>query len=203
MKTPNLLFWDVDTQVDFLHPGGRLYVRGAENIIPNLQKLTAWAGIRGIAVVSSACAHQPGDPELATYGPHCMAGSPGQEKVPETLLPRRYVVPNKPVELPDLKSFQETIIEKQAFDVFSNPNSDRVVQQFGNGLRIVMYGLVTEICVACAANSLLERGHHEELISDAIAALDQRKAAAFLQAFMSRGGRLVQARDILNQTTAA
>lgn len=203
MKIHNLLFWDVDTQVDFLLPGGRLYVSGAEKIIPNLQRLTEWADSHGVPVVASACAHQPGDPELDVYGLHCMAGSPGQKKVPETLLPKHYVVPNKPVELPNLKLFQETIIEKQAFDVFSNPNADRVVQQFGNGLRIVMYGLVTEICVACAANSLLERGHHVELISDAIAALDQRKAAAFLQAFMSHGGRLVQARDILNQTTAA
>ena len=203
MKIHKLLFWDVDTQVDFLLPGGRLYVSGAEKIIPNLQRLTEWADSHGVPVVASACAHQPGDPELQVYGPHCMAGSPGQEKVPETLLPNHYVVPNKPVELPNLKLFQETIIEKQAFDVFSNPNSDRVVEQFGNTLRIVMYGLVTEICVACAANSLLERGHHVELISDAIAALDQRKAAAFLEAFISRGGRLVQARDILNQTTAA
>jgi len=132
-----------------------------------------------------------------------MAGSPGQEKVPETLLPNQYVVRNQPVELPNLKSFQQTIIEKQAFDVFSNPNSDRVVRQFGNGLRIVMYGLVTEICVAYAAHALLDRGHQVELIRDAIAALDEQKAAAFLEAFVDRGGRLVEASDILKQTTAA
>jgi nicotinamidase/pyrazinamidase len=203
MNTHNLLFWDVDTQVDFLHPGGRLYVSGAEKIIPNLQRLTAWADSHGVSIVASACAHQPGDPELQTYGPHCMAGTPGQKKVPETLLPSRYVVPNKQVNLPELKSFQQTIIEKQAFDVFSNPNSVRVVQQFGNNLRIVMYGLVTEICVACAANSLLDRGHHVELVGDAIAALDAQTAAAFLEAFVDRGGRVVEASDILKKTTAA
>jgi len=203
MKTHNLLFWDVDTQVDFLLPGGRLYVSAAEKIIPNLQRLTAWADSHAVPVVSSACAHQSGDPELDVYGPHCRAGSPGQEKVPETLLPNQYVVRNQPVELPNLKSFQQTIIEKQAFDVFSNPNSDRVVRQFGNGLRIVMYGLVTEICVAYAAHALLDRGHQVELIRDAIAALDEQKAAAFLEAFVDRGGRLVEASDILKQTTAA
>ena len=203
MKIHNLLFWDVDTQVDFLLPGGRLYVSGAEKIIPNLQRLTEWADSHGVPVVSSACAHQPGDPELEVYGPHCMAGSPGQKKVPETLLPKHYVVPNKPVERPNLKLFQETIIEKQAFDVFSNPNSDRVVRQFGNGLRIVMYGLVTEICVACAAHALLDRGHHVELIRDTIAALDEQKAVAFLKAFVDREGKLVEASDILKQPTAA
>lgn len=31
-----LLFWDVDTQFDFMHPAGKLYVPGAETIIENL-----------------------------------------------------------------------------------------------------------------------------------------------------------------------
>lgn len=57
-----MLFWDVDTQKDFLLPGGRLYVSGAEKIIPNLHELTVWAGARQVPIISSACAHQPGDP---------------------------------------------------------------------------------------------------------------------------------------------
>jgi hypothetical protein len=28
-----LLFWDVDTQFDFMHPAGKLYVPGTETII--------------------------------------------------------------------------------------------------------------------------------------------------------------------------
>jgi nicotinamidase/pyrazinamidase len=198
-----MLFWDVDTQVDFLIPGGRLYVAGAENIIPNLRNLTGWAGGHGVPVVSSACAHKPGDPELQVYGPHCMVGSPGQQKVPETLLPRRFVVANRPTELPHLNSFEQIIIEKQAFDVFSNPNAEQVVQQFGGGLRIVMYGVTTDICVACAAHSLLDRGHHVELVIDAIVALDEQKAAAFLEAFVGRRGKLVKTGDILTETRAA
>lgn len=160
-----MLFWDVDTQIDFLFPGGRLYVSGADKIIPNLHELTGWAGINGIPVVSSACAHLPGDHELQTYGTHCMAGTPGQQKVSQTLLSSRFIVPNRRVELPGLKSFQQIIIEKQAFDVFTNPNSEQVMRQFGSGLRILMYGVTTDICVACAANALLDRGHYVELAS--------------------------------------
>ena len=145
-----MLLWDVDTQVDFITPGGRLYVPGAERIVPNLRRLTQWAGEHGIPVISSADAHQPGDPELRQYGPHCMAGTPGQQKIPETLLPNRLVVPNRPIELPELHAFQQIILEKQAFDVFTNPNADRVLRRFGENLSIVLYGVVTEICVACA-----------------------------------------------------
>jgi nicotinamidase-related amidase len=36
-----LLFWDVDTQFDFIHPAGNLYVPGAETIISNLHVHTS------------------------------------------------------------------------------------------------------------------------------------------------------------------
>jgi nicotinamidase/pyrazinamidase len=195
-----MLFWDVDTQVDFMLPGGSLYIAGAEKIIPNLRQLTAWAGRNHVLVVSSACAHLPGDPEFATFGPHCLAGTPGQRKVPETLLPNRYIVPDRPVALPDLGSFQQIILEKRAFDAFSNPNTEQILRQLGEGLRIVMYGVVTEICVASAAQALLERGYQVELVREAIAALDEQKAARFLDKFIRMGGKLVETEDILKET---
>ena len=198
-----MLFWDVDTQKDFLVPGGRLYVSGAEKIIPNLRELTVWAGAHQAPVISSACAHRPGDPELQTYGEHCMARTPGQQKVPETLLPSRFTVPNRLIELPHVKSFQQIIIEKQHFDVFTNPNTDEVVQQFGSRLLILLYGVTTDICVARAANALLERGHRVELVADAIAALDEKAGAAFLESFQNRGGIVVNTRDVLRETQAA
>jgi nicotinamidase-related amidase len=37
----SLLFWDVDTQFDFIHPVGKLYVPGAETIISNLHVHTS------------------------------------------------------------------------------------------------------------------------------------------------------------------
>jgi hypothetical protein len=45
--------------------------------------------------------------------------------------------------------------------------------------------------VASAAHRLLERGHHVELVRDAIAAFDGQKAARFLETFAGSGGKLV------------
>jgi|SRR5579864_1050527 len=192
-----MLFWDVDTQVDFLSPGGRLYVPGGEKIIPNLRRLTAWAGEHHLTVISSADAHRPGDPELQVYGEHCMIGTPGQQKVEETLLLRRFIVPNRVIELPDLTKFQQVIIEKQAFDFASNPNSEKVLRQFASESAITMYGVVTEICVAAAARSLIAAGRRIHLVQDAVAALDPAKAEAFFAELMRCGGTFVTVEELI------
>ena len=192
-----LLLWDVDTQIDFMLPEGRLYVPGAEKIISNLRRLTAWAAEQQVPVISTACAHQPGDPELAIHGEHCIAGSRGQQKLPETLLPKRLVVPNQPVDLPDLRAFQQIVLEKQDFDFTSNPNHAEVIWQFGRTLDIMMYGVATDICIASAARSLTVLGHTVRLVRDAVAEIDVKTAARFLSDFVDRGGRLVSLRDVI------
>ena len=40
MLSRNLVFWEVDVQADFMLPGGKLYVPGAEKLLPNIRKLT-------------------------------------------------------------------------------------------------------------------------------------------------------------------
>jgi len=194
-----MLFWDVDTQIDFLSPGGRLYFAGSERIAPNLRRLTAWAGEQHVLVISTACAHRPGDPELEIYGEHCMAGTPGQQKLPETLLPNRFVIPNRPITLPDLRSFQQVILEKQAFDFSSNPNCSAMLAQLRPPLDIVVYGVATDICVAAAARALLKLGNTVSLVHDAVAELDAQKAGEFLREFVSDGGRLVSASDVIGR----
>ena len=43
MPTSRVIFWDVDTQYDFMKADGKLYVPDAEQLIPNLKKLTDFA----------------------------------------------------------------------------------------------------------------------------------------------------------------
>ena len=99
MTPPRCAFWDVDTQVDFMRPDGKLYVGGAETILANLAALTDFAHANGIRIVASSDCHTATDEELSaepdfvdTYPPHCLAGTPGQARVPETTLRDALVV---------------------------------------------------------------------------------------------------------------
>ena len=196
--TLTTIFWDVDTQVDFLHPQGKLYVPGAEKIIPNLGRLTQWACAHGILVVASMDAHREGDAEFHVYPSHCLVGTPGQQKVPETRLPRYLIIPNHPVSAAvRLDGCQQVILEKQQLDVFSNPNTEALLAALGKPLQVVLYGVVTEICVAFAARGLLDRGHHVWLVRDAVRHLDEAKACDLVEEVEHHSGRLVTADDVV------
>jgi len=192
-----LLFWDVDTQFDFILPEGKLYVQGAEKIIENLRRLTAAASKAEILIVASTCAHQPGDAEFRQFPPHCLAGTPGQKKISETMVNDHYVIPNRTLELPDgLTRHKQIIIEKQQFDVFSNPNVEELLRRLGKR-EVILYGVVTEICVDRAARGLIERGYRVHLVRDAVQHLDANLGRATADEITKHGGRLLTTDEAL------
>src|SRR2546422_10104555 len=98
-----LIFWDVDTQYDFMRVDGKLYVPDAEQIIPQLAQLTRQAHEHGVRIVASADDHVPGHRELSdqpdfkdTFPPHCLRGTPGQRKIPQTRLQKPLVIEPEP-----------------------------------------------------------------------------------------------------------
>lgn len=193
----SFLFWDVDTQIDFMSPEGKLYVPGAEKIIPNLRELTKYAASQQIPIVSSTDAHLENDPEFAQYPPHCLAGTEGQKKVDGTLLPQHFVVPNHKIELPEnLNQYPQLILEKQAFDVFTNPNIDAVLQALGKR-EVILYGVVTEICVDRAARGLIHRGYRLSMVTDAIQHLESNPALETMNYIRAHGGQLVTTSELL------
>lgn len=202
-----IIFWDVDTQVDFMEPGGKLYVPGAENIAFRIRQLTEFAAEHRIPIVASMCAHIPTDPEFAEYPPHCMVGTPGQKKIPGTLLPSHFVVPNRRIEFPnDIASLPQIVIEKQATNVFTNPNSDNLLQQLraswnnlpANSVEIVLYGVVTEICVDLAARGLIERGYRLKLLKDAIQHLSPERGQATIAFVREHGSTVATSEEIFS-----
>ena len=54
-----LVLWEVDAQADFMLPGGKLYVPGAEKIMANLNRLVEQVRQSRVLLISSADAHQP------------------------------------------------------------------------------------------------------------------------------------------------
>lgn len=195
-----VVFWDVDTQVDFMLPEGKLYVPGAESIIPNLKRLTQWAAVHKVLVIADMDAHHEGDEEFKDYPPHCLAGTPGQKKVPETVLGRQYLIPDQAVELPqDFSAYQQVVIEKDHVDVFTNPNVDKLLAVLGKDTKVYLYGVVTEVCVSLAAKGLLERGFRVSLLTDAIRQWDEAKGKATLEYVQNHGGRLLTTQEVLQQ----
>jgi nicotinamidase/pyrazinamidase len=184
MKT---VFFDIDTQLDFLYPAGALYVPGAEKLLPALAQLNRYAAAHSVPVVSTMDAHAEDDPEFRDWPPHCVAGTPGQQKPAATLLEKRVVIPTTPGEYA-IEGAEQIILEKQALDLFTNPNLPGLLEKLEAG-RCVVYGVVTEYCVRCALLGLLKLGRPVELVTDAIQSLDQEAARRTLAEFTSAGGR--------------
>jgi nicotinamidase/pyrazinamidase len=191
MKT---VFFDVDTQIDFLYPAGALYVPGAETIVDRVAALNRYAAAHGMVVVSDMDAHTEDDPEFKTWPPHCVAGTAGQQKPAATLLEKRIVVPNVPCEV-KTEGVEQVLLEKQTLDCFTNVNLPGLLEQLA-AERYVVYGVVTEICVKCAAWGLLKTGRRVELVTDAVRSLDQSAAKQMMAEFTAAGGVLTTVAEV-------
>jgi nicotinamidase/pyrazinamidase len=198
MVSRSVIFWDVDTQADFMLPGGHLYVPGAEKLIPNLNRLTEGARKGRVLIIGDACFHTPDDPEFKRFPPHCIRGTPGAEIIPESRADRVLFIPNRAeaVVPQDLSPYQQVILEKQTLDVFDNPNTQVVLERaarFTNpDAEIFVFGVVTEYCVRLAAKGLLERGRRVALVRDAIETLKPEDGAKAIEELTSLGARLVR-----------
>ena len=182
------VFFDVDTQIDFLFPAGALYVPGGEKTIGTLGRLNRYAATQGIVVVSTTDAHAEDDPEFRQWPPHCVAGTTGQQKPSATLLDKRVTIPNAPCAI-GLAGAQQVLLEKQRLDCFTNVNLSQILSALAAD-RYVVYGVVTEICVRLAAFGLLKTGKRVELVTDAMLSLDDPQAADFVRDFQAQGGVL-------------
>jgi nicotinamidase/pyrazinamidase len=189
MKT---VFFDIDTQLDFLYPAGALYVPGAERIVPAIARLNRHAAQRGIPVVSTADAHLEDDVEFKTWPRHCVAGTIGQHKAESTLLEKRVVIPNRACDLAGAMGTgdaQQIVVEKQTVDAFAVPNLSRILDRLAAD-RYVIYGVVTEICVLYAARGLLKTGKPVVVVTDAIEGLKAEDSERALEQIRAAGGTL-------------
>lgn len=180
MESLKIVFWNVDTQVDFVEPNGKLYVPGAFQLKPIWDRLTKLAKERNIQVVNTADYHYASskeidkDPDMVnTFPEHCMAGTKGAEYILETT-PENPTVFNwdedcliSP-EITDVKAHRNILIRKDAFDVFSgNPYTDKVVGALRAKV-VYVYGVTTNVCVDYAVVNLAKRVDNVFVIEDGI-----------------------------------
>ena len=205
-----VVFWDVDTQHDFMRADGKLYVPDAEHIIPNLKRLTDYAHGHGIRIIASADDHVPGHKELSaqpnfkdTFPDHCIRGTPGQQKIPETALRSPLVIgPDKQDPAPLAERVRrhkgDILFNKHWFDVFTNPNVLPVVDAL-DPQDIVLYGVALDVCDRYAIEGLMEHrpGIRLFAVTDAMKAIDRDAAEQVLRGWGEEGVRLVKTSEVV------
>jgi nicotinamidase/pyrazinamidase len=183
-----MILWDVDTQIDFMLPSGKLYVPGAEETAPAMRRLVEAAREAGIVHVASADDHELTDPEISdepdfrnTYPPHCLRGTRGAQKVAETEqedpLPLSEI-PFPPGLVPELiRGRREILLLKKNFNVFTNPNTDPLLDALDPD-EIVVFGVATDVCDDAAIRGFLQRGRKVRFVEDAARGLDADRVTA-------------------------
>jgi nicotinamidase/pyrazinamidase len=199
MLSPDFIFWEVDVQADFMVPGGKLYVPGAEKLLPNIRRLTDAARLGQVFLVSHGCFHTPDDPEFKIFPPHCVKGTDGAELVPEALADNVARVPNEPdANLPDdLSTYQQILLEKQTLNIFESRHADELVRRLGDKAEFVVFGVVTEYCVSFAAKGLLERKRRVAVVRDAIETLKREDGQSTIAELQRLGARLTTTDEVL------
>jgi nicotinamidase/pyrazinamidase len=190
------VFFDIDTQLDFVSPAGALYAPGAERVIAAVAQLNRHAASSGIVLVSTTDAHAENDAEFAQWPPHCVAGTLGQRKPQTTLIEKPVVVPNRDG-LPDIAAAAQIILEKQTVDVFETRTIAPLLERL-QADRFVVYGVVTEVCVWHAARGLLRYKKPVTIVTDAVQALRQDAGERALADLRAAGATLATVSEVLN-----
>jgi nicotinamidase/pyrazinamidase len=192
----SVVLWDVDTQVDFVHADGKLAVPGAEAAVPAMRRLVEAARAAGVPHVASADDHELTDAEISeqpdyrsTYPPHCLRGTRGAAKVDATV--QDDPVPLGLDEVPGLwMRGREFLLLKKHFDVFTNPNADRLLELL-DPEEVVVFGVATDVCDDAAVRGLLERGRAVAFVEEASRGLDEARTARCAADWRGRGVRFL------------
>jgi nicotinamidase/pyrazinamidase len=196
------ILWDVDTQVDFVHADGKLAVPGAEEAVPAMARLVEAARAAGIPHIASADDHELTDAEisaepdfLSTYPPHCLRGTRGAEKIPETA--QVDPVPLALAEVADRWiSGREFLLLKKSFDVFTNPHADRLLRLLDPD-EVILFGVASDVCNDAAIRGLLARGRTVTYVEEAARGLDETRTAACAAAWRDAGVRFASVADVV------
>jgi nicotinamidase/pyrazinamidase len=214
------IYIDVDTQYDFCDPKGALYVRGAEVAARTCASLVRHAALRGETILGSVDSHTHDAWEFATndnrgpngekpnFPPHCVKGTAGWLKMPETL-PERFAFVAVDASEPHVPArCQAVYFEKEVYSLFANPNAAKWLERVARGERVdfVVFGVATDYCVRAAALGLLEWARQQggavaestvTVVRDAIAGVAPESTTSALDEMTRAGVRFATASDVM------
>ncbi|RKY37968.1 MAG: cysteine hydrolase [Candidatus Omnitrophota bacterium] len=145
----------IDMLNDFVHEGAPLEVPKSREIISNIKREIDKARQNEIPVIYLCDAHKPDDPEFKIWPPHCVEGTEGADVIEELK--------------PDKDDF---IVKKVSYSGFYNTKLEELLKSLGVQ-RLLLTGIVTNICVLYTGVDALMRGFEVEVIEDCVAGLNE------------------------------
>ena len=147
----------VDMLRCFLEPGMALYAGdSARGIIPNIQGLLEKETGRGSKVFFIADHHDPDDLEFKMFPPHCIAGTPEADVIPE------------------LAKYPGELIPKKRYSAFYNTGLGPKLEQL-KPEKLIICGVLTNICVMHTTADARNRDYAVEVPVDCVASPDEQE----------------------------
>jgi nicotinamidase/pyrazinamidase len=177
-----------------------------------MKRLVDAARAAGIVHVASADDHELTDPEIVddpdfwnTYPPHCLRGTRGAQRVPETEQEDPLPLGGIPIPTGILAGLadgrREFLLLKKNFDVFTNPNADALLAALDPD-EVVLFGVATDVCNDAAIRGLLLRGRRVVFVEDAARGLDEERTAACLADWRAGGVEFASVDEALSRLGA-
>jgi len=188
---------DVCTQRDFLTLGSPLQVANLDAVLAGLQRVFEWASCSKTAVVSLVESHRPSEP-IRGFQLHCVDDTPGQEKLPFTLLsPRATVETDNFLSLPpDLpENNRQVIFRKRTRDILSNPKAERFLTLLRPDEYIIV-GTGLERAIRGLALGLLARHKAVTVVTDACGYWSGADAELVFRQLGAKGIKLTTVEEI-------
>ncbi len=201
----SIVFFDVDTQHDYLSEASDKSIRNSGEIKKNLAKLTNYAIENNIKILGSVDINTNLKKETINNF---------RNKIPETFVQGTIFVPNRKVDEQLISKALQTnspvLVEKQAYSCFQNPNTDIIIEMIKNKnkidkisannsniITVVVYGVATEYCVKEAVLGLLSRGIKVLLVKDAIGAINEEHGEKALKEMKSAGAITIECKEVI------
>lgn len=200
------LFLDFNTLEDFFGPKGPVIVTNAEMVRPKIRDLATLASRHGQVVLAIVDLHAPNDPEFAQFqlAPHGLDRSPGRMKIFETYARGPSVIPPSGQRRPwpnmnDLRQRGgQLVLEKTAFDLYSNPAFQEILRNF-QPRELIVYGAVFEQDIFYTACTARNFGLSLTVVEDACGIRDAAAAEQARAGMLSRGVVFEPAEEVLSR----
>lgn len=180
------VFWDVDTQFDFMKPAGALYVPGAEDLIDTISAIRRLALDHGYSLLADVDWHSWGNPEISahpdmktTFPPHCMVDTTGAERVGDLGAVPIDTIQIDETDVEELRRLVQKdqfhiVIRKHSLNVFDNPNTHKLVDLV-RPEHVIAFGVALDCCVYYVLRELSKhRGVKLFLLQDGTKGLGTR-----------------------------